>query len=183
MSRLSELSPETMTAEQKAVYDQIMSGPRGGVRGPFNALLRNPLMAQNVQKLGEAIRYGSNLGGNLREIAILVTGRFWTSQYEFYAHAKVARDEGVDEKIIEAIAQRRRPNFVDSEEAAVYEFCTELHEKQNVSDNTYEWALEQFGEAGVVELCTICGYYTIVSMILNTFGVELPEGETPPLRD
>jgi 4-carboxymuconolactone decarboxylase len=183
MSRLSELTPETMNAEQKEAYDAIASGPRGGVRGPFAALLHNPTIANQVQQVGAALRYNGVLSGNLREIAILVTGRFWTAQYEWYAHAKIALEEGVGDNVVDAIAQRRRPSFTKSDEAAVYEFATELHEKQNVSDNTFEWAKEQLGEDGVVELTAICGYYGLVSMVLNTFQIPLPDGEAPPLRD
>ncbi|MFT6581937.1 MAG: 4-carboxymuconolactone decarboxylase [Alphaproteobacteria bacterium] len=183
MSRISKLTPETMSPEQKAVHDNIAAGPRGSVRGPFAPMLHNPVIADQVQKLGAAIRYNGVLGGNLREIAILVTGRFWTAQYEWYAHAKIARDLGVSDSIIDAIAQRRRPNFVKTDEAAVYEFATELHEKQKVSDNTYEWVTEQLGEDGVVELTVICGYYGIISMVLNTFEVPLPDGESDPLRE
>ena len=93
------------------------------------------------------------------------------------------REEGLADNIIDAIAQRRRPSFVKSDEAAVYEFATELHEKQNVSDNTFDWAKEMLNEDGVVELTALCGYYGLVSMVLNTFQIPLPDGEAPPLKD
>ena len=130
-----------------------------------------------------SLRFDGTLPDNLREIAILATGRFWTAQYEWYAHAKIALEVGVDEKIVNAMAQRRRPSFTKSDEAAVYEFCTELHEKQNVSDENYAWVVEQLGEAGAVELIALCGYYTIISMTLNVAQTQLPDGEELPLRD
>ena len=182
MSRLAAIDPENMTAAQKKAYDGIASSPRGSVRGPFAALLHNPGVADAVQRMGAALRFDGTLPNNLREIAILVTGRFWTAQYEWWAHARIALEAGVDEKIVDAMAQRRRPSFVKTDEAAVYEFCTELHEKQSVSDENYEWVVEQLGEAGAVELIALCGYYTIISMTLNVAQTEIPDGIEPPLR-
>jgi 4-carboxymuconolactone decarboxylase len=182
MSRLATIDPETMTAAQKEAHDGIAAGPRGSVRGPFAALLHNPGVADAVQRMGAALRFEGTLPDNLREIAILVTGRFWTAQYEWWAHARIALEVGVDEAIVNAMAQRRRPSFIKSDEAAVYEFCTELHEKHTVSDENYAWVTEQLGEAGAVELIALCGYYTIISMTLNVAQTDLPDGEEPPLR-
>ena len=142
----------------------------------------DPGVADAIQRMGASLRFDGTLPDNLREIAILATGRFWTAQYEWYAHAKIALDVGVDEKIVNAMAQRRRPSFIKSDEAAVYEFCNELHEKQSVSDENYAWVVEQLGEAGAVELIALCGYYTIISMTLNVAQTPLPDGEELPLR-
>jgi len=182
MSRLASIDPENMSTAQKKAHDGIASGPRGSVRGPFAALLHNPGVADAVQRMGASLRFDGTLPDNLREIAILVTGRFWTAQYEWWAHARIALEVGVDEAIVNAMAQRRRPSFVKSDEAAVYEFCTELHEKNNVSDENYAWVVEQLGESGAVELIALCGYYTIISMTLNVAQTELPDGVEPPLR-
>ncbi len=182
MSRLAAIDLENMTAAQKEAHDGIASGPRGSVRGPFAALLHNPGVADAVQRMGASLRFEGTLPANLREIAILVTGRFWTAQFEWWAHARIALEVGVDEAIVNAMAQRRRPSFVKSDEAAVYEFCTELHEKHNVSDENYAWVTEQLGEAGAVELIALCGYYTIISMTLNVAQTELPDGIDPPLK-
>ena len=182
MSRLAPIDPADLTPAQKEVHDSIASGPRGSVRGPFAALLHNPGVANAVQRMGAMLRFDGTLPDNLRELAILCTGRFWTAQYEWYAHAKIALEVGVDEAVVNAIAQRRRPSFTKSDEAAVYEFCTELHEKQSVSDEHYAWVVEQLGEAGAVELIALCGYYTLIAMTLNVAQTEVPGGEQP-LRD
>ena len=182
MSRLASIDPENMTAAQKKAHDGIASGPRGSVRGPFAALLHNPGVADAVQRMGASLRFDGTLPDNLREIAILATGRFWTAQYEWFAHARIALEVGVDEAIVNAMAQRRRPSFTKTDEASVYEFCTELHEKHSVSDENYAWVVEQLGEAGAVELIALCGYYTIISMTLNVAQTELPDGVEPPLR-
>ena len=182
MSRLASIDPENMTAAQKKAHDGIASGPRGSVRGPFAALLHNPGVADAVQRMGASLRFDGTLPDNLREIAILATGRFWTAQYEWFAHARIALEVGVDEANVNAMAQRRRPSFTKTDEASVYEFCTELHEKHSVSDENYAWVVEQLGEAGAVELIALCGYYTIISMTLNVAQTELPDGIEPPLR-
>ena len=182
MSRLAPIDPATMTPAQKQAHDAIAAGPRGSVRGPFAALLHNPGVADAIQRMGASLRFDGPLPDTLRALAILATGRFWTAQYEWDAHAKIALDVGVDEKIVNAMAQRRRPSFIKSDEAAVYEFCNELHEKQSVSDENYAWVVEQLGEAGAVELIALCGYYTIISMTLNVAQTPLPDGEELPLR-
>lgn len=179
MSRLSDLDPQDMTAAQRRVYDDITAGPRGGIRGPFNALLRCPGIADHAQKLGAFIRYESSLPGKLRELAILVTARHWTAQYEWYAHAKIAREEGLDDRIIEAIANRTTPEFGDDAERTVHAFCTEALKCPEVSDGTYATALELLGETGVVELVGLMGYYCLVALTLNTFRVPLPADAKP----
>lgn len=179
MSRLAELRPQDMSAAQRRVHDDIVNGPRGGIRGPFNALLRSPGVADHAQKLGAFIRYESSLPGKLRELAILVTARHWTAQYEWYAHAKIAREEGIADRVIEAIADRREPEFADDAERTVHRFCTEALQHREVGDETYAAAMTLLGEAGVVELVGLMGYYCLVALTLNTFRVPLPADAKP----
>lgn len=177
--RFAVLTPATMTEEQRRVADGIVSGPRGGMRGPFNALLRSPDLAERAQKLGEFVRYRTSLPARLNELAILCTGRHWTAQYEWYAHARLAREAGLDPALIEAIAEGKRPGRLSREEAAVYEFCTELLETKEVSDTTFAQARDAFGEQGVIDLIGALGYYSLVSMILNVERHPLPENAVP----
>ena len=178
-SRFKPLSPAEMTGEQRKAYDAIISGPRGGARGPFNALLRSPDLADRVQRVGEYVRFKSSLPQHLNELAILVVARYWTAQYEWYAHRQLALKAGLDERIADAIGEGKRPTNMKEEEAAVYDFCKELHENKSVSDATYAKALEKFGERGVIDLVGASGYYTMVSMILNVDRHPLPEGVAP----
>ena len=176
MSRLPPLNPDDLSERQKEIYSAIAAGPRGSVRGPFPAWIRSPELADRGQKLGEFVRYHTAFEPRLAELAILVCARFWTGQYEWYAHARMAREGGLSDTVIDAIAKRQRPEMAE-DEAAVHDFCQELHRDHNVSDATYQRVLNLFGERGVVELIGISGYYTMVSMTLNVAGVELPEGE------
>lgn len=179
--RFRKLAPEEMTDAQRAVYDGIAGGPRGGVRGPFNALLRSPELADRAQKLGEHLRFHSSLAPRLNELAILITARYWSAQYEWYAHQKAGAKAGLDLQLMAELAQGRRPAGMDPDEATVYDFCTELHEKKAVSDAAFQAALERFGEHGVVDMIGVSGYYTLVSMVLNVDRAPLPEGVAPPL--
>ncbi len=182
---------DQLTPEQQALSDAIKSGPRaklkssgaskpGPLGGPFNVWLRSPGIGDLVQKLGEEIRFRSSLTGKLNELAILVTARHWTSQYEWFAHHKLALEGGLNPAIAEDIAQGRRPENMDADETIVYNFSRELHEKQNVSDAIYKTALDRFGERGVVDLISVNGFYSLVSMCLNVDGTPLPAG-TPLL--
>ncbi len=161
----------------------IQSGPRGkGLRGPFNALLRSPDLAELVQLVGAYVRFSSSIPPRLNELAIIITGRKWTAQYQFYAHRRLAIEAGLRAEIADAVAQGRRPEGMQPDETDVYDFATELLTKGEVSDATYARAQARFGERGVIDLIGACGYYSLVSMVLNVARVPLPPGETPPLK-
>lgn len=181
MSRLEPLDIDALTPEQRAVADAIVSGPRGGLRGPFEAWLRSPGMAQPAQELGAYCRFRSSLPAHLSELAVLLTGRHWRAQFEFWAHAQLAAAAGLAPEIIEAIRTGGRPVLDDPDAQTIYDFVTEYFATNRVSDATYRRAVSAFGEAGVVDLVATVGYYGLVSMTLNVFDVPVPPGETDPL--
>ena len=181
-SRFPPLSREAMTPAQRAVAEAIVAGPRGGLRGPFQAWLRAPELAQRLQKLGEHLRFEGSVPRRLNELAILITARAWDAQFEWFAHHRLALEAGLDPAIAADIAEGRRPAALAPDEAAVYDFCTELRATRAVSDATLARALEHVGEQGVVELIAVSGYYYLVSMTLNVAEVPLPEGVAPPLK-
>jgi 4-carboxymuconolactone decarboxylase len=180
MSRLPPLTPENMTPEQKRVYDDIASGPRGGVRGPFTALLHSPKMADCVQRLGAYVRYDCSVPQKLRELAILITAKHWTAPYEWYAHESHARKAGLGENIIEAVRTGARPPFTEPAEEAVYDFVTELYGTHRVSDGKYAAVVAALGEEGTVDLTGLLGHYGVISMTLKVFEVPLPDGTPDP---
>lgn len=180
--RFKLLTEATMTPRQREAYDGIVSGPRKGAAGPFNALLRSPDVADRVQKVGEYVRFQSTIPAPLNEMAILITGRFWNAQFEFWAHRRLARAAGLDGAIIDAIAEGRRPSTMSADERVVYDFCTELFRDKAVSDATFKAAVDRFGEQGVIDLIAATGYYSIVSMVLNVDRYPLPAGEQAPLK-
>ena len=180
--RFKQLTEATMTPRQRQSYQGIVSGPRKGARGPFNALLRSPEVADRVQKVGEYIRFQSSIPATLNEMAILITGRFWGAQYEYWAHSALARTAGLPDPIIDAIAEGRRPATMSADERIVYDFCSELFRDRSVSDAAFKAVADRFGEQGVIDLIAACGYYSIVSMVLNVDRHPLPPGEKAPLR-
>jgi 4-carboxymuconolactone decarboxylase len=180
--RLPRIPPEALTPEQKRVVEGITSGPRGGLRGPFPAMLRSPEVAERFQKLGEYLRFNSSIPAALNELAILITAREWSAQYEWYAHHILAMKAGLPPAIAEAVAEGRKPDGMDADQATVWQFCTELHRTKQVSDATYAAARERFGERGVIDLIAVSGYYVAVAMTLNVAQVPLPPGVPVPLQ-
>jgi 4-carboxymuconolactone decarboxylase len=150
------------------------------MKGPFNAWFFSPVCGEAVQRLGEVVRFETSIPPSLRELAILVVAARWQAQYEWWVHEKIARREGLTQKVIISLKAGILPEFSCPDEAVVYHFATELIDQQQVSDQWYAKTIELLGEASVVELTILLGYYTLVSMSLNVFKVALPEGERPP---
>lgn len=175
MSRIPPVDPTQMNAEQRKVYDAIASGPRGGVRGPFLALLHVPELANRVGNLGELLRYKTSLGQRLSELAIITVARNLRCHYEWYAHSKIALDNGVPPAVVEAIRTGKTPEWTDPKDRLVYEFTRELIAERRVSDATYQAAAKAFGTAGVVELAGLVGYYSMIAMTLNAHEIVPPE--------
>lgn len=179
--RLPTLSPSEMSDDQKTIYSESEASKRGVVTPPLRAWIHAPEVARHSSRLGAYLRYDTTLGARCSELAILVTARYWSAQYEWYAHKKLALQAGLDVAIIDAINHRHVPDFDDPRLQLIYEFSEALHENHNVPKLLYDKAMEMLGKKGVVELVGLLGYYTLVSMTLNTFEVELPEGETSDL--
>ena len=196
MSRISYITPENFTKAQERLFKSITGGKRGegrapedllnsegGMSGPFNAWLRSPVLGEAAQRVGETVRFESALSPQLRELAILIVAAEWKAQYEWWAHEKIARREGLDERIIESVKAETPPDFSDPTEAVVYNFARGLLDEHHVSNDLYDNAVELLGEAGTVELVILLGYYTLVSMTLNVFEVPVPAGEDAPFVD
>jgi len=179
MSRLPKLDTSELSLAQQRVVADIIAGPRGEVRGPFVPLLHNAKAADAVQRMGSFLRFDGTLPAALREMAILLVARYWTAQYEWFAHRKIALDVGLAPDIADAIAARRRPDFSDAALEVVYDYVTELHRDHQVSDATYAAAEGELGRAQMVELVVLCGHYNLIAMVLNGFKVEVPGGLTP----
>ena len=196
MSRLAAVGPEEATREQRALFDAITGGDRGrgrpiesfldargGLAGPFNAWVHRPDLGSIIQRLGERLRFHGTLPGAAREIAILAIGAKWRAEYEWWAHARIGRREGIPDEAIDAIRRGERPPLRDPLERAVHDFTVALLDTGTVEPAVYEAAHARLGDEGLVELVTLTGYYTLVSFTLNAFAVPLPEGEPPAFED
>ena len=178
--RMATVPLDKMTPAQRSVADAIMSGPRKSIGGPFNAWLRSPELADRLQKVGEYIRFNTSLDKRVNEMAIIMTAQAWGSQYEWHAHAPLALKAGLDPAIVAAIGAGRKPDNMKDDEAIVWEFSTQLRRDHGVDDAIYARALEKFGEAGIMDLVAVNGYYDVVSMTLNVARVKAPaEAEMP----
>src|SRR5580700_4960724 len=183
--RLPELSPETFTPAQKALTESIASGPRGVFKlsGPFAVYLHSPAFGELAQKLGGHLRYLTSVPPRLSEFAILCTAHFWKAQYEWVAHVPQAEKAGVKPQTIKDIQAGRAPKKAPRDEMAIYEFVKELYAKRRVGNANYNRVRKLLGDAGVVELVGILGYYAMVSMTLNVFKAPLPEGMKAPFKE
>lgn len=181
--RLGPIPFAQMSASQQVAAQAVIDGPRGALYGPFVPLIRSPELMAAAQKMGEYLRYRSAIGTRLTELAILVTARHWSQQVEWAIHAPIAREYGVSEAVIAAIAARERPAAMLEDEALVYDFCLQLHRQQRVDDATYAAALAAFGEQGVVDLMGINGYYTLLAMVMNAAQTAVPPSSAVPLPD
>ena len=179
--RMPEMTLEQMTPAQRSIAEAIMSGPRGRMSGPFNAWLRSPVLADRLQKVGEYVRFKCKLGLRINEMAAVMAARHWTQQYEWEAHCRWGRKFGVKQAIIDAIAEGRRPEKMARDEAVVYDFFSELFANKSVSDATYARAKTQFGEAGVIDLLGVVGYYTMLAMVMNVARTPAQHGAVLPL--
>ncbi|SOE80208.1 4-carboxymuconolactone decarboxylase [Caballeronia arationis] len=175
--RLPDFDADNATGEQKAVLQEILSGPRGNLNGPFLGWIHSPEFAQHAQRLGAFCRYETGLPLRLSELAILVTAARWRSQAEWFIHHPIAVKAGVPSATADALREGRTPSFDDADDALIHDFATELYETQRVSDRTYERAAERFGHVTVINLVGLLGYYSLVAMTLNTFGMRA-EGQT-----
>jgi 4-carboxymuconolactone decarboxylase len=179
--RLKLLSHGEMSTEQKETYDESIASKRGAAPPPMMAWLNSPEMARHATRLGAVLRFDTIFPARLSEIAILVTARHWTSHYEWYAHRRLALQGGMDPRIIDAIRDRRTPEFDDPKGKMIYDLARSLHEGHGVAQGLYDEAVKTLTERGVVEVIGLCGYYTLVSMTLNTFEFGLPDGEVSEL--
>ncbi len=186
MGRLPYLSRDQLGAEGQNVWDLIV-GTRGGqlvnsdggLTGPFNAFVHAPDVGQHLTSLGAALRFGTSIERRLTEVAILTVGARWKAEFEWWAHARMARNHGVPDAVVDAIGWGEDPPFAADDERAVYAVAHQLTWTGQLGQDAYDAAQRLLGDAGVVELVSLCGYYTLISFLLNAFAVPLPPGAGP----
>ena len=184
--RLTDPTDEQMTPPQRALRDAISSGPRGPrlkMNGPFAIWLQAPEFGDVAQRLGAHVRFNTSLSPRLSEFAILCTGAIWKAQYEWHAHAPMAEKAGVKPQTIKDLKAGRAPKSAPKDERAIYDFVKELYRTRRVSDRTYKRLKALFGDRATVELVGILGYYVLISMTLNVFRAQLPEGAPVPFAE
>ena len=175
MARYAPLNPSALTDAQRRVVEDVRAGRRGTVPANVVAWLPSPELARRAAALGEFVRYETSLGPRLSELAILVVARYWSCAYEWAVHAGEADAAGVPATVIEAVARDEAPGLTGAD-AVVHEFTRELVRTGRVGDGLHARAVAALGEAGVVELVGVVGYYTLVAFTLNASDVPAPAG-------
>jgi 4-carboxymuconolactone decarboxylase len=165
--RMPPMDPEGMDDAQKAAAQEMITGPRGAVKGPFIPMLRSPELMNRLQKVGEYLRFQSSLDTRLNEFVMLITARHLTNQFEWRVHYPLALKAGVKAEVLDALAEGRRPSGMAADEEIAYDVCDELFRTHGVCDTTYRRAMESFGERGVIDMVGLVGYFTTVSLIMN----------------
>ena len=181
MARIPLPDEGGLTPEQLRVVEAVIAGPRGTLVGPLRAALHRPELADAWQRFGAMLRYDTCLPPRLSELAILVTARRWNSQLEWHVHALAAEKGGLPSSVIESMRNGEAPRFDDEADAEVYAFARELQLSGQVREDVYQKVRQRWGAVGVVELTTLIGYYTLVSMTLNAHHIPLPDGVVAPL--
>jgi 4-carboxymuconolactone decarboxylase len=180
-NRFKPLTWDTMTPVQQRMTSNVLAGKRGVMQGPYNVLLHSPELGDLAQKFGAHTRFNSSLPLAFNELAILLVARFWTCQFVWWIHRRIAEEAGLPKDLTQAIATVHAPPAMTGELQAVYAFCNELLQTRRVSDASYAALTKHFGEAGAVDLMGTMSYYTLVSMALNVDQYPLPEGAEPEL--
>ena len=180
--RLPPIGPDKYSDAQRKAAEEFAGGRGYDVRGPFVPLLRSPEVMLRAKAMGDHLRFKSTLAPRLSEMIILITAREWTQQYEWVAHYDIAMKAGLRPEIVGAIADARRPVGMAGDEEAAYDMSIEIQRTKRVSDATWNKALAEFGEQGVIDLLGINGYYTFLAMTMNAAGTALPPGVAEPLK-
>ena len=180
--RFPQLKLEQLTAEQKPVAEEILKVSSVGLAGPYNPLLRSPLLADRMVKLLDYLRFNTSVPRRLNEFAILIQARLWTSQVEWVAHYPLAIKAGLAESVAADLKEGRRPAAMQPDEALVYDLCMELSTTHTVSDATFTRAKTLLSEQQIVDLIAVSGTYVTVAMMLETAREPAPGGQTPLAR-
>jgi 4-carboxymuconolactone decarboxylase len=180
--RFAQLTMAQLTEQQRPLGEAIMKISSVGIAGPYNPMLRSPVFGQRMFDLLAYLRWETSVPLRLNEFAILIIGRQWRSQVEWYAHGPLAEKAGLSPQIIAELKANRRPSNMAPDEAAVYDFVTELTTKRQVSDETFARAKKLLGEQQVVDLTAVAGTYITVAMLLAMAEESVPPGEEPPFK-
>ncbi|GAC1501856.1 MAG: carboxymuconolactone decarboxylase [Bradyrhizobium sp.] len=180
--RFPQLTMDQLDEKQKPLGEQVMKVSSIGIGGPYNPMLRSPVLGQRLLDLFHYLRWETSLPTKLNEFAILIIGRQWRSQVEWYAHAPLAAKAGLSPDIIAELKDGRRPSNMAGDEAAVYDFVTELTTTRKVSDETFARTRKVFNDQQVVDLTAVAGNYVMVAMLLAMAEQTVPPGKDPPFK-
>jgi 4-carboxymuconolactone decarboxylase len=186
VGRLPDLSYDDLDPGRKKLWDSVVGSrgtdlvnEHGGLIGPFNAFIHAPDVGARLSSLGRVLRFETSIERRLSEVAIITVGARWKAEFEWWAHARMARAHGVADAVVDAIGRGEDPPFEAADERTVYVVARQLTETGRLDQDAYAAAQRLLGDTGLVELVALCGYYTLVSFLLGAFAVPLPPGAAP----
>ena len=183
MTRQTLRDPATFTEAERTEYDNFLRArparPDGSLGGPFDPWLLNPEMSHRIRGLGAMLWERTSLDRGIVELAISITGRFWEANVEWASHAPRAVEYGIPQSVMDDVYAGRRPNGTP-EQVLVYDICMEMQANHRLPIELYRSAVATFEERGLAEMMAVIGYYTLVSMTLNAFEVEVAPGTPVP---
>lgn len=178
--RFPQLEVANLEGEQRSLAENILKVSSLGIQGPYNPLLRSPVMGQRMLDLLDYLRWNSAVSTRLTELAIMIQARLWRSQVEWFAHYPISLRAGLSPELLAELKANKRPTNMQEDEEAVYDFCVELATRKAVSDPTYARAKAILGDQGVVDLTVISGTYITVAMLLSMSEATVPPGKEAP---
>ena len=181
--RFPQLTMDQLDAKQKPLGEQMMKVSSVGLAGPYNPMMRSPVLGQKLFDLFAYLRWDTSVPVKLNEFAIIIIGRQWRSQVEWFAHAPLAQKAGLSPAIIADVKAGKRPSNMAEDEAATYDFVTELTTTKKVSDATFARAKKVFNDQQIVDLTAVAGNYIGVAMLLAMAEETVPPGKEPPFKD
>jgi 4-carboxymuconolactone decarboxylase len=186
MGRLPYLRHDDLDPDRQRVWDSVVGSrggalvnDQGGLVGPFNAFVHAPDVGARLSSLGRVLRFDTSIERRLTEVAIITVGARWQAEFEWWAHARMAREHGVADAVVDAIGRGEDPPFEAADERTVYTAARQLTQTGRLDQEAYDAARQLFGDTGVVELVALCGYYTLISFLLGAFDVPIPPGAAP----
>jgi 4-carboxymuconolactone decarboxylase len=180
--RFPQLTMDQLSDAQKPLGEQIVKVSSVGLAGPYNPMIRSPVLGQRLFDLFHYLRWETTVPTRLNEFAILIIGRQWRSQVEWYAHAPLAAKAGLSPDIIAELKADRRPSNMAEDEALVYDLVTELTTTKKLSDETFARARKLFNDQQIVDLTAVAGNYVMVAMMLAMAEESTPPGIEPPFK-
>jgi 4-carboxymuconolactone decarboxylase len=180
--RFPQLTMDQLDAKQKPLGEQVMKVSSVGLAGPYNPMMRSPVLGQKLFDLFAYLRWDTSVPVKLNEFAIIIVGRQWRSQVEWFAHAPLAQKAGLSPDIIADLKANKRPAKMAEDEATVYDFVTELTSTHKVSDATYARAKKIFNDQQIVDLTAVAGNYVMVAMLLAMAEESTPPGKEAPFK-
>src|ERR1700743_1548729 len=180
--RFPQLTMDQLSDAQKPLGEQVMKVSSVGRGGPYNPIMRSPVLGQRLFDLFHYLRWETSIPTRLNEFAIIIIARQWRSQVEWFAHAPLAEKAGLSPAIIAELKANKRPSGMAEDEAVVYDFVTELTVAKKVSDETFARAKAAFSDQQIVDLTAVAGNYVMVAMVLAMAEQSTPPGKEPPFK-